>query len=206
MTYQATLARVRARLQQKKRPKSAPNKKLATVGTVKRLINFNVDKVRLDTAVYSAQTISTAVVITQLSPASITDLLSMDDYQCRYKITNPTLNVFIRIIFFQWKDTTTPVTSDVLSTSDPLSPIGRSSDTKRTCGGKIHVLRDMLIHMNTTDKNVKSGFIKFYKKKLLDLTYDGSEIKNKLYVLLLSDAAATPPVITMTDSQVYHEV
>lgn len=110
------------------------------------------------------------------------------------------------MIFFQWKDTTTPVIADVLAyTTDPLSALGRSSDARRNGGGKLHMLKDMLIAMNTSDKNVRCGLIKFYKKKLLDVQYDGSEYKNRLYICYLSDTAVTPPVLTLNESYLYHE-
>lgn len=200
--YSARLARVRARYQAKKKAK--PNKKMATVGTVKRLINRNVDKERADSQIITAQNVTTTAVITTLwNPGNE---VILDNLELYFKLTNPTLLTVTRIVIFQWKDTTTPVEADLLRyTGDPLSSFGATiSDTSRTCGGKLHILSDFVMPMDITYHTCRSFRVKYYKKRLLDIKSDGNETKNVIYIMYLSDTAVTPPVLTVRRSVVYH--
>lgn len=190
----------------RRRPKSAPNKKLATIGTVKRLINHNVDKSRSDQGLIVSQNVTTTAVITAVISTSYQEAI-LDSFECRGSITNPTLNSVVRIILFQWKDTTVPVIADILqATAGPLvlSSIGRGGNDY-SCGGKMHLLWDSLSHMNTSTYSVKSFTKKVYKKRLLVIKGESAtEIKNMMYICYLSDTAATPPVLNLTTSLVFH--
>lgn len=188
-------------------PKLKDKNKIATVATVKRIVNRNVDKLRQDFQLIAAQNVTTTAVLTPntLGGGAGTSDQIYDSFQLRYKITNPTLNACIRVIVFQWKDTTTPVVADLLSfTTDPLSELGRANDPKHNCGGKLHLLMDRTIAMWASTDNIRTGSMSFYGKKLLNQESDGVEQKNIIYIMYLSDAAATPPVLTMTTSLVYH--
>lgn len=180
-----------------------PNKQLATVGTVKRLISSNVDRFRQDSLIVSSQNMTTTTTITSAYSFSANTVL--DELQFYVRITNPTLGCIVRILFFQWKDTTTPVEADILSaTGDPLSPIGNSSDSQRNCGGKMHMLSDIMLPVNTNTYNTRSFKLKYYKKKLLPIKYDGAEVKNRVYIAYLSDTAVTPPVLSVFRSVIAH--
>lgn len=189
----------------RRRPKTVPNKKLATVGTVKRLINRNVNKQRSDAVSVNAANVTDTGTITAID-YNVSDDYIYDSMFMRIFINNGTLaNVLVRIIVFQWKDTTTPVIGDLLSTANPLAPLGNPGDTSRTCGGKLHLLSDILTTMNVTDDNNRLFTLKYYKKRLLPLDSDTAESKNRVYVAYISNAAATYPVMTLYRSQVYHQ-
>lgn len=189
----------------KKSRSKRPDKKLATIATVKRLINYNVDKWRVDSQVINAVDITSTATVTHLSNIGDDDY-ALDHFEFRGLITNATLTCLARLIFFQWKDDSAPVVADLLSfTTSPLSPIGISSDVGYTCAGRMHLLADMLIPLNTNTKNVYSFTKKFYKKKLLDIKSDTTDTRNKIYVCFLSNTAVTAPVLTLTRSIIYHK-
>lgn len=185
--------------------KNQPNKKLATVGTVKRLINYNVNKLRSDSQVVTSTNIVDSATITNIGNIGDYDYV-LDHFELRGWIKNDTLTCLARLIFFQWKDTAAPTVADVLSfTTSALSPIGASSDPGYTCSNRMHLLADMLIPLNTNTKNVYSFTKKFYKKKLLDFKSDTSDTKNKIYLLHIGTASATYPVLNITRSVIYHD-
>lgn len=194
----------RARTAPSRKGKRVTNKKLATIGTVKRLISSQVDRQRHDAQTIVAQNVTTTAQIYNMM-SILSANASLNSFKAKVFITNPTLNVAVRLLVFQWKDTTTPVIADLLDyTTDPLSPIGLAGDSQYTCGGKIHILTDMLIPMNTTDKNVKAFTLTYYKKRLLDIKSDNNEIRNLLFFCFLSNTAVTPPVITVTRTMNYN--
>jgi len=129
-----------------RRPKSAPNRKLATVGVVKRLINRNIDKVGAISQAISAANVTTTAGIQALNPAGTTDCI-YDSFDIRLVLKNPTLNVAVRLLFFQWKDTSTPTVADVLTVANPFGHFDDGDCIKR-----LKVLSDKTYSMNLFDK------------------------------------------------------
>lgn len=183
--------------------KKPANKKLATVGTVKRLINHNVDQVYSTAQAIAAVNMTSTATITQLGNNVNVDIVNKF-LKIRAYITNPTLNVNCRMIFFQWKDTTVPVVADVLRyTTDVNSTLGAGNDGE-ACGGKMHLLRDYHFVLDPVWQTNKALDVTFYEKKILDYKSDGTETKNYFYILFISNTAATPPVLSLDTLHKYH--
>lgn len=181
-------------------------KNVATKTYVKKQIIRNAIKGRIDVNSVIAQNVTTTAGIIKLYDP-VTDTM-LDDMQLYCKIVNPTLNVAVRILIFQWKDTTVPVVADLLSlTTTPISPIGYNpGDELRTCGGKLHMLTDKLFTLDIVNMPIKAWVYKYYKSRLLDIKSDGTEFLNVPYILYMSDTAFTPPILTVNSSIRYREL
>lgn len=188
--------------------KKPANKKLATVGTVKRLINGNIDHVFNYSGLLTASTLTTTAVITNVS--NLSNLTYNIDYLIlKGFITNPTLNVDCRVILFQWKDNTTPVVADILqSTTLSNSQIGNSGagTDGPSCGGRMHLLKDLHFTMDPICHTIRTFDFTFYKKQLLTNKFDGVSSENQIFMLTISNTVATPPLITVNRLLKYHAV
>lgn len=163
--------------------KSRKGRKLATVKQVKALISRSVDKVWVANTI-AGGAIPIAGLVTALSTGAsgFGQNEQIHSYNIRFRITNVTnVNNTVRVIIFQWKDSTTPVLTDVLESAIPNQVY---QDNLRS--GMVHMLSDSTHQFNLYDKSALSFNKTFYKKKLLPVKTDGTDYWNYLWMLTVS--------------------
>lgn len=168
-------------------------RELATVKQVKRMIVSNVDNIDTFRNMPSLAC-GIAGNIYQVSTNSITNARYKQlEYGLRFNLPTGSADEVVRFILFQWKEPVLPVVSDVLGV---ISTIPTSMYEPNMCGGRLHVLNDMLFSLVNTSSNVKATKKLFTRKKFIKLQRDSNTTYSKgaVYALFISTGANTTAI------------
>lgn len=169
---------------------------------LKRYTQRNVERKYFDVATGASpvgvSTTATSYQICSVPPGTtlttrIGNSLIMKSLTIRYWIAAATgdLSNLVRIIVFQWYPVviSTPQPTDILETSDVLSPYSHSSP------GQFHVMYDKTYVVDADDP-VRNRTIKFFGRRIRkkDLVFNqsgsNSQQQNGIQILLVSDSGA----------------
>lgn len=178
----------------KRTVKQRRNRKVATIGSVKRMIMSRLDQVRgLDSLAGGAIVIAGTVYAVK----GIQVVNTVLKHTMRFSITNVTnANNLVRIIFFQWGSETTPTTLDVLETAK-VDEVYENSSNQPLSTKRLNILSDRTYSFNLFDKSERSFKINLHLKKIRPRTEALDGVNNKVYALFISNVDTNTTLGTM---------
>jgi len=181
------------------------SKKLATVKQVKNLISRNVEKNEQKITV-AGGTVVTAGAIYDLWAGNITKDSKIDELSLRFTLTNVTnANQLVRVIIFQYKQSSSQVAPTVGNILDTASPLAQyTENTKQTYA---HILSDRSYTMNLFDKSLIAVNIPYFKRVLhyKNNATSGLDL-NELYMLVIGTVNTNTTLSSMYVDVKYHEI
>lgn len=140
------------------------SKRLATVKQVKNLIARNVNKDEKPITTAGGTVVTAGALYNLVSTTDITGDAKIDSLSLRYSLTNVTnANQLVRVIIFQFKQSTAvsnPSVGQVLDTASPLSSYVENVSTQ------CHILSDRSYTMNLYDKSMITVNHSYFKRMI----------------------------------------
>lgn len=167
----------------KRRPKKA-NTKIATVGTVKRMITNRIDRVVAASSTAGAAMSGTGTVY---SVSIVNGVLRYYNYELRCSLNQVTAASYCRLVLFQFSDTSTPTTADVLASATTLDVYKNVSDFSKY----VHVLYDKTFDLDLTSNINKHVIMKISGKKLRKQGQTNDGYPNMIYLLAIGPNGGT---------------
>lgn len=164
---------------------------ISTAKTVASLINVELH----DQYVTTTTNVTTTVLLEQLvNPAIGTgpaerqgNSIKLNYIQDRalYVMATADTSVFLRVIYFKWKDSDAPTASDVIvSTSNPVV-----QHINKNSSNKMSVLSDVVYHFDDSKRQgTYMEYQKSFKSFHLEWNEDGTTAKTRLYRMSFSDS------------------
>lgn len=159
------------------------NKKLATVGAVKKMINNRIDKT-IVCATTAGGASTTAGTMYQLSTLTVDS--KFFDFHTRVNLLNSTGPAVMRLIIFQWNETSNPVNTDVLTSAVYNDQYDNVTDYSRF----VHILADRTYDMTLYDNQIKTAIFNFSGKKLRKVGINNVGYTNNIWCLAISSGTS----------------
>lgn len=165
---------------------------ISTAKTVASLINVEMK----DSYVTSTTAVTTTALIENIcNPVVGTasaerngNSIKLNYVQDRSLFVMPTAatSVFLRIIYFKWKDDTAPTLADILvSTSNPIV-----QHINKNSSNKMSILSDVVYHFDDSKRQgTYLEYDKSFKSFHVEFNEDGTTAKTRLFRMSLSDDA-----------------
>lgn len=185
-----------------KRKKKYVKRKVATVKTVKRMINKNQEKKFYDLVIDDTTSSSGSILsLTDIAQGDTDftrdgDQLNVKYWNFRYQMTGADNTNCYRIIIFRWNVPTTyrvPVVTDILNIAGlPVTAIPNAQyvfDNKRQ--KQFSVLYDKIVGVAAAGPGIITKATKSYLNGLpISYSSSGTDGEGKLFMLLISDSSA----------------
>ena len=167
-------------------------KAISTAKTVASLINVELK----DSYVTATTAVTTTALIENIcDPAVGTgpaqrsgNSIKLNYIQDRalYLMPSAAVSVFMRIVYFKWRDDTAPTLADILvSTSQPMV-----QHINKNSSNKMSVISDVVYHFDDSKRQgTYLEFDKSFKSFHVDFNEDGTTAKTRIYRMSLSDDA-----------------
>lgn len=169
----------------KRSPKKV-DRKVATVGTVKKLIRNRIVKNVISSNIAGGAVIQAGTVYNV--DGNLGGSSHLLNYSVRFSVTNAVnVNNSVRFILFQFRDDSTPTTNDVLTSTVLLSEYIAQDEFSKT----VHILADKQFSMNLTDTTQRLVHLRIRGNQLRSLISNKDGKQNNLYLLALSSDADT---------------
>lgn len=127
----------------------------------------------------------------------IGDKLTPVSMTFRYHVISPTSGV-IRLIFFRYKLSSTPVPGDVLISTNLGTSFGVTSGYEHDLRSDFEVLHDVTLGStagSSSELIVRKKFKKMASSKKIEFVASGASGRNKVYLLVIGNKATSPTVV-----------